>query len=305
MTRVVGLRQEVALGMAAERYYRLLQLWLNVRSASPKGSGRILWQSLRTFDYLSWTSIRRYIDQGIDKNIFWAECLNGNRYLFHASEARLYLMVVGFERPFGRYVRCDLDELNGMSLAQIGAFLFDAGVNGPSETGYSNPVARGRNNDSHGLRGKSGKSRRTQRRYEEERGISVRPNIAIIEDYSPAQLSWRRAAAMHNGDPLPFRHETSIVVQIANAYRGTVEGYPSSTAHFWRRVRKLARTMDANLIGSLFSKRKDISGNSPEHRAYYGSVSGASRASSKVPSSGPRYGWVGHSRPGRGLWREV
>ena len=167
----VNVRQETALVMHRNRDDRILQLLLNLRVLDPKGSGSIPYSRIEELDFASDRSIRGYISKGMELDLLWKTGTKKNGpILRYIAQPKLYLRAVGLQRPSGHYFSFDPRVHNDLTLQELRAFFYVIGVFGDKQLGYSNPIARGKQSDRHGLKRRSGRVRKTQRTYEKSYG---------------------------------------------------------------------------------------------------------------------------------------
>lgn len=222
------------------------RVWLLLRFLDrQRGEGRVslalarhmLTSKHSTYKCLSWKRLRQLLNEG--EGVFWHRDEERNHIYYHA-EARV-AQTLGLTTIRGWAVKIPVRELCG-SITAVRAIFYDA-FHSSRGDGFNKPITR------YILNERGNGDSRTQRKYEQIRGIQRQASFATLGQYD--KLTWRQAQAADKeaevrfGGPAfiyvdykgilgenPHRlrrvshqqhwHNIYIMRQIGNAYQGTL-----------------------------------------------------------------------------------
>lgn len=252
------------------------RVWLLLRYLDQaQGTGRVALSTVKEalthkenpLACLSWKRLRQILQEG--ENIFWHRSAEGEMVYYH-SEVRVAL-TLGLKRIGGWAVQIEVSELV-QPIQNIKALFYDA-FHSARGDGLNMPITR------HMMDGRGQGDRRTQRKYEAQRGIQNQANYAHVGRYSPAK--WQQAkltpADMRVGGPAfifvdyegvlgqqPGRlnrpenqqhwHNIYIMRRIGNAYSGTLP--TAKRGRKWTN-RKLKHLYDSMPITGSFAVEEE------------------------------------------------
>ena len=218
------------------------RVWMVARYLDKSdGCGRIPVALLRTrlvdeWQLLSWKRLRQVMNDG--EGIFWHRD-EGQKYLYYHSEARV-AAYFGVKRLRGYAVEIPVKELLG-DIQQVRAIFYDA-FHSARGDGYGKPITRWT------LENRGSGDCRTQRTYEELRGMKTKANYLNVALYSKSRWMWEKGREVELDLPLgpafklvdyngrlgrnPLRrhrrksqqhwHNIYIMRRMANSYAGTL-----------------------------------------------------------------------------------
>jgi hypothetical protein len=161
------------------------RLWALMRHIDRRGSGRLPVTSIRTlfttkeselYCKMGWARVRQLLAKG--ENIFWHRSTCGE-WLHYHSEARVLYTLNDQQalRVTGWAIALPVNQLTA-GITAVRALFYDAGHSGRAGDGDSKPIAR------QTITEHTQVERRTQRKYEQKRGVGKKSNFAIISRYS-------------------------------------------------------------------------------------------------------------------------
>lgn len=218
------------------------RVWLLARYLDKNGEGRVAVDALKKklvteWNVLSWKRLRQIMNAG--EGVFWHRDKRSEHCYYH-SEARVAKAFdVGQLRGFA--VAIPIRQLLG-NIKSVRAVFYDAFHSGRTD-GYGNPITR------HVMETRGNGDGRTQREYEELRGIDTKANYVNVGIYNKKLWEWEKGREDVVGLPLgpAFRHvdfdgrlghnparknrkkgqqhwhNVYIMRRMANSYRGTLQ----------------------------------------------------------------------------------
>ena len=247
------------------------RVWLLARYLDQaRGEGRVALDDLRhklvnEWQILSWKRLRQIMNAG--EGIFWHRDKKG-AYLYYHSEARV-------ARAFG------VGQLRGLAVAvpvkdllrpikHVRALFYDA-FHSAREEGFGNPITR------LVMENRGNGDGRTQREYEDLRGIETKANYVNVCLYDKARLAWEKGREDEMGVPLgpafvhvdydgrlghnPNRrhrrasqrhwHNIYIMRRMANSYNGTLSTVKRGQKWTNRKLENLCYSMHTLSTGSF------------------------------------------------------
>jgi hypothetical protein len=243
------------LGLPYVKSFRLWVLirWLGLQTKSrnsvAKNDLRAMFADNGEYAFTSWANLRKQINAAV-KHGFLQKSKCGERIYF-ASERRVAVQVLGME-GVGRWaVRVPLTELTA-DITAVRALFYDA-FHSSRGDGFNKPISRQSIQEATGL------DKRTQKKYEAQRGIEKREQLAYVGRYSKKRYAITKQAERdrqkYNDENVkPTRvaragtnrrgyPEKTIVEQLPNTYQGTLPTVARSRRYLNQRMAHLCKTL--------------------------------------------------------------
>lgn len=272
------------------------RVWLLLRVLDGRGEGRVPVELMRheiteangRLHCFSWRRLRQLLQQG--ENRFWHRDKH-NEYIYYHSEARV-AKELNIDRIRGWAVKIPVaDLLQGVTAVRA---LFHDCFHSARGDGFNEPITR------RVMEQRGGGDPRTQRRYEQLRGVESHANYANVGEYSKEALAWHKGrdaeedfedktlgpaftfvdfngtlGKSHNREQRPKHqqhwHKVYILRQMANSYEGTLRTVKRGRKWTNRKLTHLCNT-------------KEIRGSCEEAiRLYYGSAKAVAKVSKERP----------------------